>query len=214
MRLGRAASAQPMYETPHALVSGSARILIDQVLPDRLRGAPQLQRSLDRLAVRLTGAGASAARGRRDRRCWLGARILRTKAADRSHALADLLAPHLEALVALRQDLIDQRDERAREARIGTLAQIRIELGLRQVPAARARQAAPASATAPGVRKARRARSIRTGEPEPQARLRRRLYARLSSLRAMIRRWISDVPAPISMSLASRAIRSTGYSRV
>ena len=38
-------------------------------------------------------------------------------------------------------------------------------------------------------------------------------YPRRTS-RLMIRRWISEVPSPITQSLASRHMRSTGYSRV
>ena len=71
----------------------------------------------------------------------------------------------------------------------------------------------------PGVGRAKHQVSDAEQEPDPQPNLPidregAQPATSLSRWRAITRRWISLVPSPISQILASRIIRSTGYSLV
>src|SRR5277367_1622211 len=59
LRPGR--SAELVYETLDALITGGETLAIHQILPDRHRVAPTRQPQLDRFAVRLAGAGSRTA---------------------------------------------------------------------------------------------------------------------------------------------------------
>lgn len=116
----------------------------------------------------------------------------------------DMLTP-LRELSARRGDVVLERAGPFRMTPPAAPLPLERPRGLRHAGAAGPDLEAPRRpAAAPGAHS-------RPGASEPR---RAASYRPASSSRAMIVRWISEVPAPISISFASRAMRSTGKSRV